>query len=102
MNQASAKHEMSRRHAIFFFFFFLGGGVTKSNTHLCASLLYLGKTSKFTGCSLHTQQPAAANLYRKSYTQQLNAAAFWLQRAVMNFDVFPLNDVIVLTTHSLT
>ena len=28
----------------------------------------LGETSKFIGCSLHIQQPAAANLYRKSYT----------------------------------
>ena len=40
-------------------------------------------------CSLHIQQPAAANLYRKCYTLLLNAAAFWLQPAVMNFDVFP-------------
>ena len=45
--------------------------------------------SKFTGCSLHIQQLAAANLYRKSYIQVLNAAAFWLQPAVMNFDVTP-------------
>ena len=30
-----------------------------------------------------------ANLYRKCYTFLLNAAAFWLQPAVMNFDVFP-------------
>ena len=49
----------------------------------------LGETSKFIGCSLHIQQPAAANLYRECYTLLLNAAAFWLQPAVMNFDVFP-------------
>ena len=41
----------------------------------------------------HIQQPAAANLYRKSYTQLLNAAAFWLQPTVMNFDVSPYRDV---------
>ena len=28
----------------------------------------LGETSKFTGCSSDIQQPAAANLYSKSYT----------------------------------
>ena len=44
----------------------------------------LGKTSILVGCSLHIQQAAAAN-----YTLLLNAAAFWLQPAVMNFDVFP-------------
>ena len=49
----------------------------------------LGETSKLIGCSLHIQQPAAANLYRKCYTLPLNAAAFRLQPAVMNFDVFP-------------
>ena len=49
----------------------------------------LGETSKLIGCSLHIQQPAAANLYRKCYTLLLNAAAFWLQPAVLNFDVFP-------------
>ena len=27
-----------------------------------------GETSKFTSCSPHIQQPAAVNLYRKSYT----------------------------------
>ena len=32
---------------------------------------------------------SAANLYRGSYTKQLNAAALWLQLAVMNFDVSP-------------
>ena len=49
---------------------------------------HLGDTSKFTGSSLHTQQPAAANLYRKCYTLLLDAAAFWLQPTVMNFEVF--------------
>ena len=49
----------------------------------------LGETSKLIGCSLHIQQPAAANLYRKCYTLLFNAAAFWLQPAVMNFDDFP-------------
>ena len=51
--------------------------------------LGIGETSKFTGCSFHIQQPAAANLYRKSYTYMLNAAASWLQPAVMNVDVSP-------------
>ena len=49
----------------------------------------LGKTSKLIGCSIHIQQPAAANLYRKCYTSLLKAAAYWLQPAVMNVDVFP-------------
>ena len=49
----------------------------------------LGETSKFIGCSLHIQQPAAANLYRKCYTLLLDAESFWLQPAVMKFDVFP-------------
>ena len=49
----------------------------------------IGETSKLIGCSLHIQQPAAANLYRKCYTLLLDAAAFWQQPAVMNFDVFP-------------
>ena len=49
----------------------------------------LGEASKLSGCSHHIQQPAAAKLYRKSYTLLLNAAAFWLQPAVMNFDVSP-------------
>ena len=49
----------------------------------------LGETSKFNGGSPHIQQPAAANLYRKSNTYLLNAAAFWLQPAVTDFDVFP-------------
>ena len=44
------------------------------------------------------QQPAAANLYRKCYTLLLNAASFWLQPVVMNFDVFPK---IILTYESL-
>ena len=35
---------------------------------------------------------AAANLYRKSYTL-LDAAAFWLQPAVVNFDVSPKRPV---------
>ena len=52
--------------------------------HLCS-----GETSKLVGCSLHIQQPAAANLYRKCYILLLNAAAFWLQPAVMNFDDSP-------------
>ena len=55
----------------------------------CHHLSALGETSKLIGCSLHIQQPAAANLYRKCYTLLLNAAAFWLQPAVINFDVFP-------------
>ena len=42
---------------------------------------------------LAAEYGAAANLYRKSYTQLLNAAAFWLQPAVMNFDVSPYRDV---------
>ena len=56
--------------------------------------------SKFIGCSFHIQQSAAANLYRKCYTLILKAAAYWLQPAVINFDVFPyspMND-----THSFT
>ena len=48
----------------------------------------LGETSKLICCSINIQQPAAANLYRKCYTLLLNAAAFWLQPAVTNFDVF--------------
>ena len=36
-----------------------------------------------------------ANLYRKRYTYMLNAAAFWLQAAVMNFDVFPIISYII-------
>ena len=51
--------------------------------------LMLGETSKFIGCSPHIQQPATANLYRKSYTQLLNAAAFWMQPTVKHFDVSP-------------
>ena len=47
----------------------------------------LGETLKFTGRSPHIQQPAAASLYRKSYLE--NAAAFWLQLVVMDFDVSP-------------
>ena len=50
-------------------------------------LCLLGETCKFIGYSPHIQQPATANLYRKSYTQLLNAAAFWLQPAVKHFDV---------------
>ena len=34
---------------------------------------------KCNDCSLHFQQPAAANLCRKSHSQRLNAAAFWLR-----------------------
>ena len=49
---------------------------------------HLGETSKLIGYSLHIQQPTAAKLYRKCYKLLLNAAAFWLQPAVMNFDVF--------------
>ena len=30
-------------------------------------LMALGETSTFAGCSLHIQQPAAANLHRKTY-----------------------------------
>ena len=37
----------------------------------------------------HIQQLAAANLYRKIYIYLLNAAAFCLLPAAMNFDVFP-------------
>ena len=59
----------------------------------CHHLSALGETSKLIGCSLHIQQPATANLYRKCYTLLLNAAAFWLQPAVMNFDVFPYGGV---------
>ena len=45
---------------------------------------------RFIGCSPHIQQPAVANaiLHRKSYTELLNAAALWLQPAVMNVYVF--------------
>ena len=43
----------------------------------------LGEMSKFIGWSTHIQQPVAAKLYRKSYSELLNAAA------VMNFDIFP-------------
>ena len=49
----------------------------------------LGETSQFIGLSTHIQQPAAAKLYRESYTQLLDAAAIWLQPLVMNFDVSP-------------
>ena len=43
----------------------------------------LGETSTLIGCSLNIQQPAAANLYTKCYILLLNAAAFWLQPAVI-------------------
>ena len=46
--------------------------------------------SEFIGCSPHIQQAAAANLFRKSYTYLLNAAAFWLQPAVIRYDVLPI------------
>ena len=46
-----------------------------------------GEMSKFTGCSPHIQQPAADNLHRKSFIWPLYAAAFWLQRVVIHFDV---------------
>ena len=49
----------------------------------------LVETSKFSGCSLHIQQPAAPHLYKESFTQLLNAAAFQLQPTVMDFDVSP-------------
>ena len=68
---------------------------TKLIVEICSKSLVraigkvLGETSKLIGCSLHIQQPAAANLYRKYYTLLLDAAAFWLQPAVMHFDVFP-------------
>ena len=32
-------------------------------------------------------------LYKKSYALLLNSAAFWLQPAIMNFDVFPIKGV---------
>ena len=41
--------------------------------------MYLGEASKLTDSSPHIKQPAAANLYRKSYKYQLNTAALWLQ-----------------------
>ena len=63
----------------------------KTVTHRQTKLhyLYLEETSTFIGCSLYIQQPAAANLYRKSHKSLLNAAAFRLQQAAMNFDVIP-------------
>ena len=45
--------------------------------------------SEIIGCSPLFQQPTAASLYRESYAKLMNAAAFWLQPALMNFDVFP-------------
>ena len=60
-----------------------------SNPVTIDGVVGLGETSKFNGGSPHIQQPAAANLYRKSYTNLLNAAAFWLQLAVTDFDDFP-------------
>ena len=59
-------------------------GVCPLNVYLPGFLLvsrhlltcHLGETSKFTGCSHHIQQPATANLYRKSYMYLLHAAAF--------------------------
>ena len=65
--------------------------------HLVTFRSRLGETSKLIGCSLHIQQPAAAILYRKCYTLLLKAAAFWLQPAVMIFDVFPYTHVIYST-----
>ena len=41
------------------------------------------------------QPPYSANLYRKGYAWQLNAAALWLQPAVMNFDVSPLSQTVM-------
>ena len=64
----------------------------KNGRYLVA--VVLGETSNLIGCCLHIHQPAAANLYRKCYTVLLNAAAFWLQPAVMNFDVFPYSRVL--------
>ena len=55
----------------------------KTVTHRQTKLhyLYSEETSKSIGCSLYIQQPAAANLYRKSHKFMLNAAAFRLQQA---------------------
>ena len=51
--------------------------------------LLAGHTSKLSGCSTKVQQPAAANVYRKSYTSLLNTAALCLQPVVMKFDNSP-------------
>ena len=64
-------------------------GTATGRGRLQKTATFIGETSKLIGCGLHIQQPAAANLYRKCYTLLLNAAAFGLQPAVMNFDVFP-------------
>ena len=52
--------------------------------------IYSGEMSEFSGCSILIQQPDAASLYRKSYTEVSNAAACWLQPVVMDVDIFPL------------
>ena len=56
-------------------------------TQFFSGILALGETSKLLA-NLHIQQPAAASVFTKCYTLLLSAAAFWLQPAVMNFDVF--------------
>ena len=48
--------------------FYLQENSDEYGGHDLISFPRLGETSKFTGCSPHIQQPAAANLYRKSYT----------------------------------
>ena len=50
-------------------------------------MMGLGETSKLRCCSADIMQPAAAKLYRKSYTQLSNTAAFWLKQVVINVDV---------------
>ena len=49
----------------------------------------------------YIQQPAAANLYRKSYEKLLNAAAIWLQPDVVNFEVFPHFKALCTSTNIL-
>ena len=44
-----------------------------SYKYLNEYIAVLGEMSKFIGCSPHIQQPAAANLHKKSYTSLLNA-----------------------------
>ena len=58
--------------------------------------LVLGETSEFIGCSHHIQQPAAANLYRKSYTQQLNAAQHFGCSQRLCILIYPLSCIEVM------
>ena len=64
----------------------MGMEVLDSTLVVFSKVERLGKMSKFISCSPHIQQPTAANLYRKNLHK---SAAFWVQPAVMNCNVFP-------------